>query len=430
MNNDSGVIREASAKYRLVADNGRLPEGYKLTEEGRIPGDWRTKKLGELASFRTGPFGSALHKSDYADDGIPVINPMHIIDGQILPTRTMTITESAAAKLADFRLAAGEVIIGRRGEMGRSAVVRESQIGWLCGTGSMIVRPLSGLDAEFLQRVLSSPAAISSIESSSVGSTMINLNQSILSNLTVQIPPIKEQRAIAAALSDADALLAKLDQLIAKKIDLKQAAMQQLLTGKIRLSGFSEEWEIELVSEFGDIITGGTPSTENKEFWGDEYPWITPTDITSKRDMFTSERQLTQKGLNSIRMLPPNTVLVTCIASIGKNSVLKRVGGCNQQINAIVPNERHNAEFLYYLFEFSKHYLLANAGITATSILSKVSFGEMKFKVPLIAEQTAIAAILSDMDAEIAVLEARRDKTRALKQGMMQELLTGRIRLV
>lgn len=145
--------------------------------------------------------------------------------------------------------------------------------------------------------------------------------------------------------------------------------------------------------------------------------------------MFTSERTLTQKGLNSIRVLPANTVLVTCIASIGKNAILKSQGGCNQQINALIPSDNNNTEFLYYLFESSKQYLLANAGTTATSIISKATFGEMSFVLPPLPEQTAIATVLSDMDAEISALVARRDKTRDLKQAMMQELLTGKTRL-
>ena len=114
--------------------------GYKQTEVGVIPEEWEVKRLGECAKFRTGPFGSALHKSDYTDDGVPVINPMHIVDGTIEPTRTMTITEKAAKNLSDFRLKAGEIVIGRRGDMGRCAVIQGQQAGWLCGTGSMIIR--------------------------------------------------------------------------------------------------------------------------------------------------------------------------------------------------------------------------------------------------------------------------------------------------
>ena len=222
-----------------------------------------------------------------------------------------------------------------------------------------------------------------------------------------------------------------LDALIAKKQAMKQATMQQLLAGKTRLPGFSGAWETKRVFEFGDIVTGETPNIRNKAFWDGPYPWITPTDITSDRDMAASERMITREGLNSIRRaLPPNTVLVTCIASIGKNAILRKTGTCNQQINAVIPNSTHNAEFLYYLFEYNSEFLLAKAGITATPIISKSIFSEFVFQIPSFEEQCSIASILSDMDAEIAALEQRRDKTIAIKQGMMQQLLTGRVRLV
>ena len=105
--------------------------GFKQTEIGVFPDDWETSKLGAHASFKTGPFGSALHRSDYVDGGVPVINPMQILDGVIVPTSSMAIIEQAARRLSEFRLAAGNVVIGRRGEMGRCAVVRSDQQGWL-----------------------------------------------------------------------------------------------------------------------------------------------------------------------------------------------------------------------------------------------------------------------------------------------------------
>lgn len=242
---------------------------------------------------------------------------------------------------------------------------------------------------------------------------------------------LAEQTAIAAVLSDTDALIQGLDQLIAKKRNIKQGAMQELLTGKKRLPGFAGEWEKKKVSEVGEIITGSTPPTSNKTYWNGDIPWITPTDISAIRDIWCSERQITQYGLKVLRQLPANTLLVTCIASIGKNSILRKTGACNQQINAVIPDDKHNVDYLYYLIENDKFHLLSRAGITATNIVSKREFMEIVFVFPpTLAEQTAIAAVLSDMDAEIAALEQKRDKYKAIKRGMMQELLNGKTRLV
>lgn len=257
-----------------------IPEGYKQTEVGVIPEDWDIQRLGVHATFKTGPFGSALHKSDYVDGGIPVVNPMQIIDGKVKPTSSMAISDEAAKKLSEYRLIAGDIVIGRRGDMGRCAVISEIENGWLCGTGSMIVRVKENADAAFLQRVLSNPQTITAIESASVGTTMINLNQGTLRALLILIPRDKqEQTAIANALSDVDALINELEKLIAKKQAIKTATMQQLLTGKTRLPQFAlredgtpkgykaselgeipEDWEVVSLAEIGQTIIGLTYS--------------------------------------------------------------------------------------------------------------------------------------------------------------------------
>ncbi|MEA5422025.1 restriction endonuclease subunit S [Synechococcus sp. CCY9202] len=241
-----------------------LKPGYKQTEVGLIPEDWDVKRLGEVARFRTGPFGSALHKEDYTDNGIPIVNPMHIVDAAIVPTYEMTITAQRATELADFRLRQGDIVIGRRGEMGRCAVVAAAQDGWLCGTGSMIIRANQGYSAEFLQLILSSKPVITSIENASVGSTMINLNQGVLNGLKVALPSnIEGQQAIATSIKAVGSQVEALQSLITKKRQLKQAAMQELLTGKRRLPGFAGKWETVAISQVAEKITG---------FWGRTEP--------------------------------------------------------------------------------------------------------------------------------------------------------------
>ena len=151
-----------------------------------LPEQWEQTYLGELAALKTGPFGSTLHKSDYRTGGIPVVNPMHIVDGKIVPSSGTTVAPETAERLAEFRLQRGDVVLGRRGDMGRCAVVGEAEHGWLCGTGSLIDSPFTALDPHYLQKFLSSPDVVSCLEDASVGSTMVNLNQRILLELRYQ----------------------------------------------------------------------------------------------------------------------------------------------------------------------------------------------------------------------------------------------------
>jgi type I restriction enzyme, S subunit len=149
-----------------------------------------------LVSIKTGPFGSSLHKSDYIKNGTPVINPMHIVKGKIIPSADTSVSEETLSKLSGFSLSEGDVLIGRRGEMGRCAVVTQKEHGWLCGTGSMILKPVNNLDPNYLQLVLSSRKTVKTLEARSVGSTMVNLNQKILLKLKIYYPPLIDQKKI------------------------------------------------------------------------------------------------------------------------------------------------------------------------------------------------------------------------------------------
>ena len=407
-----------------------LKPAYKQTEVGVIPEEWGVKPLGECASFRTGPFGSALHKSDYADDGIPVVNPMHINEGRIEPTRTMTITEKAAKALSDFRMKAGEIVIGRRGDMGRCAVVQPEQAGWLCGTGSMIIR-CGATDAGFLQRVLSSPRAIAAIEDTSVGSTMINLNQGTLAGLRLQFPPLPEQRAIATALSDVDGLLGGLDRFIAKKRNLKKAAMQQLLTGQTRLPGFHGEWEVKRLGDVFTISAGKSKSTfiaENGDFW-----------ICDMGSVSAEGRLIVSKRTNHRCDFLRKGDLIMPKDDIGGGNIIGKVGYIDANETYILGDHVYCLRALegdsrFLAFTINSHRVnseLRKKVIGSAQLgLGRKSVTEQKIQIPSTPEQTAIAEVLREMDGELAMLEHRREKTRALKQAMMQELLTGRIRLL
>lgn len=433
-----------------------LKPGYKQTEVGVIPEDWLVTKLGHHVTFKTGPFGSALHKSDYVHDGVPVINPMQIIEGKIVPTESMAISDQVARKLTEFRLSAGDIVIGRRGEMGRCAFVDKEQQGWLCGTGSMIIRASNLIDARFLQRILSSFHVVATLENSSVGSTMINLNQGVLGRLVIALPPSKaEQEVIAEALSDADALIESLEQLIAKKRDIKQGAMHELLAGKRRLGEFAslttrykrtdvgeipKDWDTpELTDILKSMQLGGNyKNSERETSWPlikmgnlgrgnikfDKLEFIDSTQIPSERDRL---------GTDDVLLNTRNTLDLVGKVAIWRDELPEAY--FNSNILRMKFDERRvsSYRFMNYILNTSSSLrALRGIAIGTTSVAAIYGRDLVKVKIPLPtkAEQESIAEALSDMDSLIESLQTKLTKARAIKQGMMSELLTGKTRLV
>jgi type I restriction enzyme S subunit len=269
----------------------------------------------------------------------------------------------------------------------------------------------------------------------------MNLNTGIINPTRIPLPPTKaEQEAIAEALSDADTLIESLEQLIAKKRNLKQGAMQELLTGKRRLPGFSGEWE---VCNLGDktikIGSGITPTGGERVYKKEGRPFLRSQNVgwgcLLMEDIAFIDDETHETFLGT-EVEGGDVFLNITGASIGRCAVSDaRVegGNVNQHVCIIRPRkEQLNSEFLS-LFLLSKDGQKQIDSFQAGGNRQGLNFGQIRsfqLRAPSLPEQTAIAAILSDMDAGIAALERKRDKTRLLKQGMMQELLTGRIRLV
>ena len=176
-----------------------------------LPDGWAWARLASLIEvFITGPFGSALHKSDYVTDGIPLINPMNITDGKVIPIDKMQVSPETVERLSSFKVAPSDIVIARRGDMGRCAVVQPAQEGWLCGTGSFILRFSAVLCSEYFAVCLRSPYSVELMSGNSIGNTMLNLNQTILKSILMPVPPCTEQNRIVNAIFDADTLLAEI----------------------------------------------------------------------------------------------------------------------------------------------------------------------------------------------------------------------------
>lgn len=150
----------------------------------------------------TGPFGSMLHKADYIENGIPLVNPANIVNGAIIPSSKMMVSEETRTRLSSYILHNGMIVMGRRGEMGRCAVITEKEDGWLCGTGSFFMEPAVCLFVEYLSKFFSTPYAKQYLGGESVGTTMSNLNHAILSKMPIPLPPLAEQKRIVAQLEE------------------------------------------------------------------------------------------------------------------------------------------------------------------------------------------------------------------------------------
>lgn len=405
--------------------------GYKLTEVGVIPEDWEVTPLGKIGETL---IGLTYRPADVRRHGTLVLRSSNIqndalsfddnvfVDAEI-PDRIMVRPDDLLICVRN----------GSRELIGKSALLDERTAGMTFGAFMAVFRsPMGKLVSHLFQSLI-----VKRQINEHLGATINQITNKSLNSFRVPIPPsVSEQRAIASALSDIDALLSGLDRLIAKKRDLKQAAMQQLLTGQTRLPGFCGEWEVKRLGELADIRSGGTPSTAVPQFWDGNIPWCTPSDITALgggKYISDTSRTITPLGLksSSAEIIPARSIVMTSRATIGECAINAVPVSTNQGFKNFVPFEKVDVEFLYYLLTTQKPGLISLCAGSTFLEIGKAQLAVYQVRLPSTkAEQTAIAAVLSDMDAELAALEARREKTRLLKQGMMQELLTGRIRLV
>ncbi|MDT4331371.1 restriction endonuclease subunit S [Methylomonas sp. MS20] len=432
--NHAEAVNEASAAYRLQAGKAALRRpGYKMTEVGVIPVDWDAVFLDDVTTH----IGDGLHGTPaYSSNGeYFFINGNNLNGGKIIVTTDTKLVDHADFVKYRKPLSDRSILLSINGTVGNLGLYEGEPV--VLGKSAAYLNLKPAVSKRFVYHSLQTLIVKRQFFDGLTGSTIGNLGLATIRKTQIPLPPTDtEQRAIAAALSDVDALLDGLERLIAKKRDLKQAAMQQLLTGQTRLAGFSGEWEMKRLTELADIRSGGTPSTAVPQFWDGEIPWSTPTDITAlggRKYLCHTNRMITLRGLksSSAEMIPAYSIVMTSRATIGECAINTVPVSTNQGFKNFVPFEKTDVEFLYYLLTMQKSGFISLCGGSTFLEIGKAQLAVYQVRLPRTkAEQTAIAAILSDMDAELAALEARRDKTRALKEGMMQELLTGRTRLL
>ena len=435
-------MKAVATKQKLPhrIDSPAVPPGYKQTDLGVIPEHWHIRQLADICmpqGIVRGPFGGTLKKDTFVTSGFKVYEQQNAIY-KSSEIGSYFVDRSKYAEMHRFSVSPGDFIISCSGTIGRifqippdapQGVINQALL--KLTTDDEVV-----YDQYFYILFEWDKFQIRIIDSTQGGAMKNLVGMDVFRTITVVLPPLSEQRAIAEALSDVDGLLNALNALIAKKQAIKQATMQQLLTGKTRLPGFSEVWETKQLRELGPFAKGRGIKRDDVSYEG--LPCIRYGELYTRYQDYI---------LKVASRIPPSVAATALpiktgdLLFAGSGETAEEIGRCAAYLGKekayaggdiiVLTLSGQNSIYLGHLMN---HPIVAEQKARmgqgdAIVHISANNLAQVKIELPPIAEQNAIASVLSDMDAEIVSLEQHRDKTRAIKQGMMQQLLTGWVRL-
>jgi len=403
-----------------------MKPGYSQTDVEVLPDEWEVKRLGDLGTFLK---GRGVKKDEANGGDLPCIRYGEIYTHHADYIRSFYSWISPAVAATATRLRQGDLLFAGSGETKDEIGKCVAFIGGheaFAGGDIVILRP-AGLNSMFMGYYCNTASINAQKAGKGQGDAVVHISAGALSSIVIALPSLLEQQAIATALSDVDALLGRLDQLIAKKRNLKQAAIQQLLTGQTRLPGFQAEWE---TVEFGDVA-----SIRNSKVLPSSTPAGTQCVELESIDQGTGQllTSVEATGMSPKYSFRKGDVLFGRLRAYLRKYWLATFDGvCSTEIWPLIARDgRLVGSFLYVLVQTNDFVNVA--AVSYGTHMPRTDWFVLKrfpVRLPPFHEQTAIAAFLSDMDAELTALDARRDKIRDLKQAMMQELLTGKSRLV
>ena len=407
--------------------------GYKRTEVGIIPEDWDVSTVGQQFSVQLGKMLDAKRNVGVAK---PYLGN-RAVQWNRIDIAGLSSVPLSPADLLRFRLENGDLLACEGGKVGRAAIWDAPLDECYYQKALHRLRPLKAFDPQFMVAILHRLADRGMLANYVTQTSIAHLPRDKFIEIPIPLPPVAEQHVVATALSDVDALLDGLERLIAKKRDLKQAAMQQLLTGQTRLPGFRGEWEVKRLGDVGTFLkgsgvkkdeaeSGGLPCIRYGEIYTHHNDYIRIFKSWISPDVAATATRLRQGDLLFAGSGETKEEIGKCVAFVndyeafaGGDIVILRVANADAMFMG------------YYCNTAPINAQKASMGQgDAVVHISAAALSRIEVTVPSAPEQTTIAAVLADMDTELSALEARLDKTRDLKKAMMQELLTGKTRLV
>jgi len=418
----------------------KIPPGYKRTEIGIIPEDWEVRDIERISTLKARIGWQGLKKSEYLPHGdYFLITGTDFYNGQIDWDKAVFVSRRRYEQDKNIQVRKNDILVTKDGTIGKVAFIKtKPPKPATLNSGIFVIRPVNfSYYPMFMYYIFMSRYFEEFLNKLSAGSTINHLYQKDFVNFKVPIPPLPEQRAIARVLSDFDHLIESLDELIEKKKMIKKGAMQELLTGKKRLPGFTGEWVRKRLGEVGKARGGnGFPLKYQGQKKG-KYPFFKVLSLSQKgNNLFLRNAdhwidENTKKSLG-VYVFPPKTIV---FAKIGAAIFLERKRiliqeSCidNNMMGFIPDNTKVDFMFLYYVFTQLRISEIMEA--TALPSINGRIVENIEISLPpTLSEQRAIARVLSDMDAEIEALERKKEKYEMMKKGAMELLLTGKVRL-
>ena len=413
----------------------KIPDGYKFTEVGVIPKDWDAIPIGKIVTDFRG--GASFKPSDFKKSGVKVLPKKGVVRGGILQVEESEL-QYCSQEYADSHVR-NQVDSNYTVVVLRDLVPSGPNIGLMVriadkeryvlaqGVYGFIVQE-SNSTPGFLVQTSNTDWYRKVMNSTMVGSTQVHITNTAFKQAQIPLPPLPEQTAIATALSDVDNLITSLNKLIDKKRNIKQGTMQELLTGKKRLKGFKGEWEVKT---FGDIVFIRKQKIDPRNVSNDTF-CIGLENIQQSTGRLI-ENIVPSVGLSIKSVFLKGDILFGKLrAYLRKYWLADRDGICSTEIWAFVAKQGTlSSQYLFQLVQ-TDSFIEAASSSHGTHMPRTDWYVIKNYSIPLppLPEQQAIAQILNDMDTEINQLEQRRDKYTSIKQGMMQQLLTGKIRLI